>query len=175
MNASFFGNLRILMIFFFEKMMMVVFILKMNVPWANASSLRHVFMSLEKSWFGQFLKIMMQVMIFETNKLGMSECPNLTKKKSFWVLDDPKKMSENAKLHEWVMVGLSASGFEECYSALLECRMALGHTMTLTPWWTNSSHFSNTCFALSCFLKNISFVYDHETLSYSAINSLKPF
>ena len=34
--------------------------------------------------------------------------------------------------------------------------------------------FSNACFTFSCFLKNIFFIYDHETLSYSVTNSLKP-
>ena len=47
---------------------------------------------------------MMQVMIFETNKLGMSECPNLTKKKSFWVLDDPKKNVRECKI-AWMSDG----------------------------------------------------------------------
>ena len=52
--------------------------------------------------------------------------------------------------------------------------MALGHTPMLTPWWVDSSHFLNGCFAFSSFLKNILFVCDHETLSYSATNSSEP-
>ena len=42
--------------------------LKMNEVWVNALSLEHKTMSLKKTWFDQFLKTMMQVMIFE-NKL----------------------------------------------------------------------------------------------------------
>ena len=57
------------------------------------------------------------------------------------------------------------SALLECRSALLECQMALGHAAMLTPWWADSSHFSNARFAFSHFLKNIYFVCDHETLS----------
>ena len=46
--------------------------------------------------------------------------------------------------------------------------------MMLTSWWADSSCFSNVCFVFLGFLKNIFFVCDHETLSCSAINSLKP-
>ena len=87
-------------------------------------------------------------------------------------------MSENTKLHviAWTYDGGIAChlAHEECHSALLECRMALGHTMTLTSWWANSSHFPDACFTFSWFLKNMFFVCDHETLSYSTTNSLKP-
>ena len=80
--------------------------------------------------------------------------PQFNQRKLFECLTVLKKMPENAKI--------------------LECRMALGHAMTLTPWWADSSCFSNACFAFSCFLKNNFFMYDHETLSYLATNSLKP-
>ena len=61
----------------------------------------------------------------------------------------------------------------ECRSTLLGCRMALGHAVEFRPWWADFSRFSNVCFMFSSFLENIFFVCDHETLSYSATNSLK--
>ena len=81
----------------------------MNETWANAPSLEHEFMILEKkkSWFDQFLKTMMQVMIFENKWVRHVGIPQFDLKKSFWVLNGPKKMSENAKSHgiAWVSDG----------------------------------------------------------------------
>ena len=68
-----------------------------------------------------------------------------------------------------------SDGGAECLLAFEECYSALGHAMALMPWWADSSRFSNACFAFSCFLKNIFFVYNQETLSYSATNSLNLF
>ena len=61
----------------------------------------------KKTWFDQFLKTMMQVMIFENKWVRHVGIPQFDLKKSFWVLNGPKKMSENAKSHgiAWVSDG----------------------------------------------------------------------
>ena len=71
MNACFLEIL-VRIIFFLNKNKKIddddLFSLKMNKAWANAPSLEHKSMNLEKTWFDQFLKKMMHGMIFE-NKL----------------------------------------------------------------------------------------------------------
>ena len=125
--------------------------------------------------------------IFENNNAGDDFCenkwvrhiwmPQFNQKKSFLVFCGPKKMLENAKLHEIVRMSDGRAechlAFEECRSALLECWMALGHATRLRPWWADFSHLFDICFVFSCFLKNIFFVYNHDTLFYSATNFLK--
>ena len=134
--------------FFFLNDVDFFYSLKMNKAWANAPSLEHEFMSLEKNliWLifennyasDDFLK---------TSELDTLECLSLIKKrKSFWMLINlKKKNSESMKLHgiAWMYDGGAMchlvreechSALLECRSALLECQMALGHATTLMPW-----------------------------------------
>ena len=65
-------------------MMTIIFdSLKMNEAWANAPSLEHKSMSLKKTWFDQFLKAMMQVMIFENKWVRHVRMPRFDLKKFF--------------------------------------------------------------------------------------------
>ena len=87
----------------------------MKEPWANAPSLEHEFMSLKKNLdlINLKKKKMIEAIIFENKCVGHVEMPQFnpkTKKNSFWVLNDPKKMSENTKLHGRTMEGLHATG-----------------------------------------------------------------
>ena len=57
------------------------FFLKMHEAWVNAPSLEHKSMSLKKTWVDQFLRTMMQVMIFlKTSVLDLSKCLSLIEK-----------------------------------------------------------------------------------------------
>ena len=102
-----------------------------------------------------FLKTMMEAMIFENKWVRHVRMPQFDQKRSFWVLNSPKKNVQERKI-AWMYEGGATSH--------------LAHA----SWWANSSYFPNACFAFSCFSKNIFFVCDHETLSYLATNSMKP-
>ena len=148
MNAWFFWNLDD--DFFFKKWWWWS-LLKMNKTWANAPSLEHEFISLGKKKKNLdltcFWKQWCKWWFLKTNEMAHQNAPVWPKKKSFWVLNDPKKMFENAKLHgiAWKYDGGIAChlAHEKCHSALLErrlalwkcrlalleCRMALGHAI----------------------------------------------
>ena len=155
MNAWFFGNLDdeifwkkwwwwFFFFFFFWKWMrhgQMPLVWNMN-SWKNFDLIN-------------FLKTMMEAMIFENKWIRHVRMPQFDQKRSFWVLNSPKKNVRERKI-AWMYEGGATSH--------------LAHA----SWWANSSCFPNACFAFSCFSKNIFFVCDHETLSYLATNSMKP-
>ena len=102
-----------------------------------------------------FLKTMMEAKIFENKWVRHVRMPQFDQKRSFWVLNSPKKNVRERKI-AWM------------YEGGATCHLA--HAL----WWADSSCFPNACFTFSCFSKKNFFVCDHETLSYLATNSMKP-
>ena len=90
----------------------------MNEPWANAPSLEHEFMSLEKNFIWLIFENNYASDDFlKTSELDTLECLSLIKKrKSFWMLINLKKKIPRAwncmELHECMMEGLHATWYE---------------------------------------------------------------
>ena len=102
------------------------------------------------------------------SEIDMSKCPSLIKKIFLSVKRSWKITREHKSTWNCMSVGPMGCvplGKWECHSALLECRIALGHATTLMPWWANSSRFSNEHFTFSLFLKVFYSICDHEILS----------